>query len=300
MKFNVEDTYSIYEKIVAESNIEKKREIFKDELIKPVNGAFNAWGISIDKNESQAMEMLKNWAFLMPEALDEKILDPLHELKKHNAWKLCEKTLNDVNILFHDYWVDIPLNQIEAGIYLLDEAKMNPIDRGYTGIGGTPGYVMMLYSHPNEYNMPRIQATLAHEIHHNIRLSLFPWKNPMNLTVAEHIITEGIAEAFATELYGEDKLGYYVTDIEEKDVPNIKNIIKNALNVKDFNKTRSYVYGDRASEVGVEKIGLPNFAGIAIGYYIIKSWLENTGKNIIEATFTPTKEIIKESKYFHK
>lgn len=244
------------------------------------------------------MEMLKNWAFVMPEDLDKRIIDLLVKLEENDAWKLCEKTLEDVNTLFKDYWHSIPLDHIEAGIFLLDKAKMNPIDRGYTGIGGTPGYVMLLYSDPNEYNMPRIQATFAHEIHHNIRLSLFPWKNPMNLTVAEHIVTEGMAEAFATELYGEDKLGYYVTDVEEDDIPHVKDVIKDALDVKDFNKTRSYVYGDRAAEMGGEKIGLPNFAGIAVGYYIVKSWLENTKKSIVEATFTLTEKIIQESKYF--
>lgn len=40
MKFNMECTLSTYKKIIAEPDREKKSEIFKNELIKPIDGAF--------------------------------------------------------------------------------------------------------------------------------------------------------------------------------------------------------------------------------------------------------------------
>jgi uncharacterized protein YjaZ len=63
-------------------------------------------------------------------------------------------------------------------------------------------------------------------------------------------------------------------------------------------KTRSYLYGDRVAQFGGEKIGMPDNAGFAIGYYAVKSYLKNTGKSIAEATFTPAEEIVRDSKYF--
>lgn len=296
MEFDVEDTLSIYERIAAEQSPEKKREIFKNELITPYGGMLKLWGGMMGTDDP--LKMLEGWAFVMPEAINENTIEPFKKLEDRGAWDLSRKTLGEVQALFEGRWDQISLGHVQAGIFLLDKAKMNPVDRGYTGFGGTPGYVMQLYGEANDYNLSRIQAVLAHEIHHNIRLSLFPWRNPMELTVAEHVIMEGMAEAFATELYGDDKVGYYVTDVREEDIPNAKAVIKDALGVKGFNKTRLYLYGDRVAEYGGEKPGLPYDAGFAIGYHAVKSYLKNTGKSIVEATFAPAMEIARDSKYF--
>lgn len=96
---------------------------------------------------------------------------------------------------------------IRAGAFLLDPDRMDPADHGYTGIGSVPGYAALLYAEPNAYSMSRVEATLAHECHHTIRLALFPW-DLAGMTVADHIVLEGIAEAFATALYGEETAGY--------------------------------------------------------------------------------------------
>lgn len=296
MEFEVENTLSIYKRIVEEQNVERKREIYRNELMKPYDGMLKSW-LSIMHAED-TVKLLEGWAFLMPEAIDEKVLGSLEMLEKHRAWDLSQKTLEDVRALFVGCWDRIGLKHIQAGIFLLDKTKMNPADRGYTGVGGNPGYVMQLYGESNEYNMARIQATLAHEIHHNIRVSLFPWSNPMELTVAEHVLMEGMAEAFATELYGEDKVGYYVTDTRAEDIPRAREIIKQGLGVKGFMKTRAYLYGDRTAQFGGEKIGMPDNAGFTIGYYAVKSYLKETGKSIVEATFAPAMEIARESKYF--
>lgn len=176
---------------------------------------------------------------------------------------------------------------------------MDPADRrwGYTGIGSVPGYALLLYAEPNEYNMARIQATLAHECHHNVRLALFPW-NPAELSVAEHIVMEGMAEAFATELYGEATAGYYVTEIDEDGLSRAREAIGAALGERGFGTTRMYVYGDRAAAMGGERPGLPDFAGMAVGYRVVRQFLEETGASIVEATFLPADEIVRGSGYF--
>lgn len=43
---------------------------------------------------------------------------------------------------------------------------------------------------------------------------------------------------------------------------------------------------------------MPYAAGYACGYYLIKYYLEKTGKNIFEATITPANQILDEIKEF--
>jgi len=295
MDYTLLDTLTIYERIIAEKNVEEKRRLFTQELIAPFDALFAIFGISRAANEPGAMEMLRRWNFVMPEAIDECVLDPLAVLVENDAQDRARRTLEEVDARFAGRWNRIPLRHVLAGIFLMDNGRMDPVDRGYTGIGARPGYVMLLYSDPNPYNMARIEATLAHELHHNIRLALFPWRNMDDLTVADHIVTEGRAGACATELYGEEKICYYVTDVPAEDLPRVKAAIGSALGVRGFMQTRAYVYGDRAGAFGGEKNGLPNFAGMAIGYHLVKSYLETTGTSIVDATFVPSEEIVRES-----
>ena len=44
MNFTIQDTFSTYRKIIAEPDIKKKREFFRQELICPFEGMFRAFG----------------------------------------------------------------------------------------------------------------------------------------------------------------------------------------------------------------------------------------------------------------
>ncbi|WP_311295024.1 DUF2268 domain-containing putative Zn-dependent protease [Paenibacillus sp. MER TA 81-3] len=37
--------------------------------------------------------------------------------------------------------------------------------------------VIFLYLYPNEYNLKRLPALVAHEFHHNLRFSYFDWRS---------------------------------------------------------------------------------------------------------------------------
>ena len=58
---------------------------------------------------------------------------------------------------------------------------------------------------PNEYTLSHLHVALAHETNHNVRFQFIKWKN--DITLGEMIVNEGLAENFATFLYGEDKAG---------------------------------------------------------------------------------------------
>ena len=144
-----------------------------------------------------------------------------------------------------------------------------------------------------------------HEVHHNVRFSLFPF-NPMTVTVGEYMIGEGLAESFAAELYGEDVVGFYVTDFDEMELERTRHVIGSALNVTGFNEVRGYIFGDALakhmglSQVGVSDYAKPGSAGYAIGYRLIQQYLERTGKMVAEATFVPAQEIVAESGFFEE
>ncbi|MFN8517038.1 MAG: DUF2268 domain-containing putative Zn-dependent protease [Chloroflexia bacterium] len=53
-----------------------------------------------------------------------------------------------------------------------------------------------------------------------------------------------------------------------------------------------------ASFSGYEPIGLPFAAGYTIGFHLIQSYLQRTGRTIVEATYTPAADIIANSGYF--
>ena len=119
--------------------------------------------------------------------------------------------------------------------------------------------------------------------------------DPVSITVGRYILIEGLAESFAAALYGEKSVGPWVADFDMSDMPRVKAIISNALNIKGFDAVKQYVFGD--TKTGA-KLGLPNCAGYAVGYHIVQAFMKRTGRDIIEATFTPAEQIIRESGFF--
>ena len=119
--------------------------------------------------------------------------------------------------------------------------------------------------------------------------------DPINITVGRYIIIERLAESFAATLYGENCVGPWVADFDMRDLPRVRAIMRNAIAIKGFDAVKQYVFGDAKSGA---KLGLPNCAGYAVGYHIVQKFMEKTGKDIIEATFTPAERIIEESGFF--
>lgn len=49
---------------------------------------------------------------------------------------------------------------------------------------------------------------------------------------------------------------------------------------------------------GLPKVGVPDFAGYAIGYRVVQQYLQRTGRSAVDATFLSSQEIIAESGFF--
>lgn len=75
---------------------------------------------------------------------------------------------------------------------------------GMNANGSVPGYIY-LNVWPSPENLARLEATAVHELHHNVRYAPgnVVW-DPATVTVGEYVVSEGSADAFARELYGEE------------------------------------------------------------------------------------------------
>jgi uncharacterized protein YjaZ len=157
---------------------------------------------------------------------------------------------------------------------------------------------MVTLSLVDNYTLPRVGPAAVHELNHNVRFKIVPFL-PMQATVADYIIAEGLAESFAAELFGHDLVGYMVTDFDEEEIATAKHVIGGALDVSGFNAVRSYIFGDTiAASSGRPEVGVPDFAGYAIGYRVVQHYLQRTGRSVVDATFLPSQEIIAESRFF--
>ena len=296
MNMEIVDTLAIYRQLLATSDATEREALYRTELLEPFAGMFRMMG------GSDALEMARGWALYGPDDFAgdarPKIEEMLDRLTDTDAKRQTRDATGRARAAFAPYAARIPLEHVVVALVLTDQTRGNPLDRGYSGFGGIPGYVMTSFSDTNDYTLPRVGGATVHELNHNVRFALFPF-NPMKVTVGEYCVAEGLAEAFAAELFGADVVGYFVTDISEAELATARRMIAGALEVTGFNEVRSYLFGDTIStQMGRPALGVPNFAGYATGYRLVRQYLERTGKSVAEATFVPANEIIAESGYF--
>ncbi|WP_330655580.1 DUF2268 domain-containing protein [Alkaliphilus sp. B6464] len=242
-----------------------------------------------------ASEML---GFLPPRDIDESQIDNISKLADDKVWDICKDTIKKSINVFQGEGYELNVLEYTFSILLANpKSPYTILNDGYCGDGGIPGYILLSLI-PNEYTLSRLTVALAHEVNHNIRFQFIKWSN--DITLEEMMINEGLAENFATWMFGEDKAGPWVskTDMETLN-EYIKPIIKGGLKETGFENITAYLYGDEMAEMqGYFPVGLPYCAGYACGYHMIKYYLEKTGKSIIEATLLPYDEIIEGIKGF--
>jgi uncharacterized protein YjaZ len=287
MHFQIVDTESAYRRLLDAPDAAAREAIFREELIEPFMGLVRIFG-------GDEMAVFAQWGMapdqFAGESRDEMaaLIDALAEAE---AWTRAEEALNEGDQAFAAYPERIPLEEIVFGLYLADLSGTAQV-RGYTGFGGIPGWIMTVYGTADEYNLQRVEAATVHELHHNVQGALYPRRaNMMQVTVGEYVVNEGLAESFATELYGADVAGPWVTDLDDSDFERVKPLFKAGLNVTGFNEVGRYIFGDPDA-------GLPVYAGYAVGYRVVQAYLRRSGKGVVEATFVPAEEIIAGSGFF--
>jgi len=168
-------------------------------------------------------------------------------------------------------------------------------EEGYTGSGNVPGWVV-LSAWPTPDNLPKLPAIVVHEFNHNVRFQVEPG---FPMALGQYMVAEGVAEAFAAELCGEDKLGPWATTLGPAELESVRPRFRDALQERDFNVVRGFIFGDwAAAETGYIPQGVPDFAGYAMGYQTVKAYLARTSKTAAEATYVPWQEIVEASGAF--
>jgi uncharacterized protein YjaZ len=185
---------------------------------------------------------------------------------------------------------------LRVGVFVSNGKNVihNDLNKGFSGFGGIPGFIVLILS-PTEYVLKSIEALAVHEFHHNVRFLIEPWPQDMQISVGKYLLDEGMAEAFAAELYGEKLIGPQTIGLSEEALASAQKIILPHVREKGFQKAQSLLFGDAMADVyGYPKSGLPHGAGYAVGYQLIKDYFTKTGKNIFIATRETSEHILNE------
>lgn len=295
MKIEWKPTNEYYYAIINERDEDKKKTLYHQYFMQP-------WQHMMQMVVGQGMDTedefagARAWAWVLPDELID-VPDNLMKLDSANAWQIGEDALHQGVAAFTNY--ELPLDTVEGWLMLGVQERNFAATDGYTGaIDFTYPRFVCQYFEPHERNIKALSGAVVHEFHHLVRLRLFPW-DMAQTTVADYIIHEGLAESFATALFGEEVLGFYAADISHEDLQTAKTLIADNLDVTGFNLIRSYIFGDSmANAWGFEKIGMPNYGGYALGYRVVQAFMTKTGKSIQETTYLPATQIIAESGYF--
>lgn len=299
MKIKVIPTNEYYHRIIDAPDQARRTELYLDLFVKPWQQMMNAAGAGMGPDAGgDALAGARAWTWLLPGDLSG-TPDSLAALEEARAWDVAERALARAAERFAPFAGRLPLDSVEGWLVLADPQRADPVMRGYTGAVDwfRPRFIGQ-YDTPTADNVRRLPGLVAHEMHHLVRMRLFPW-DITNTTVADYIIHEGLAESFAVSLFGEDVLGPYVAEFDESEREKARRLIGKGLQKTGFNIIRAYIFGEHwAQKLGLPDVGVPTYGGYAIGYHVVQAYLQRTATTIEEATFTPANEIVEGSGYF--
>lgn len=170
--------------------------------------------------------------------------------------------------------------------HFLDEVQ------GLSGFGGISGYIALTLW-PTPRVLDRLEAIAVHELHHNLRYAPggVVW-DPATVTVGEHVVSEGLADMFATELYGAAGYTHFVADATRSDDRVLAKVVT-GLDVTGMQDFAAWVLGDAtALRFGGSPVGLPTGAGYAVGARLVAAYLDAQGVTAAQSVRTPAAEIL--------
>ncbi len=298
MTYKLINTYEQYEKLLAITDLEERKDYFRYTMMAPFMDMWNLINVPIKAKQENGYDVLMATKMLGYADIsnDKQIQQGLSILKDNNAFVVAENTIKTCIENANKTGLKVNAEEIKFGLYVADPDKLK-LQKGYTGFGGIPGFITVNI-YPNDYNLPKIPAVIAHEFHHNIRFSYFDWDHG-NVTVGDYLVIEGLADSFAKELYGTEHLGPWVTSMDKDDLEYSIYVIGEALDIKGFAEVSSYMFGDEiAKQEGYQPVGLSFCAGYAVGYEVVQSFMKKNNKTIYETTLISSEEIINGSGLF--
>jgi uncharacterized protein YjaZ len=291
------DTISQYEQLF-QLPVEKRSNYFRYEMMGPFETMWRTIQVPMKPAVDGGYDVIMACGMLGLLGLneDELGLAALDKIRASGAQETVKKSLQECIQYAERMQLRIRSEQLLAGLFLADPVKLKH-DHGYSGFGGIPGYIQ-LYLYPNEYNLKRLPALVAHEFHHNVYFSYFDW-NHGDVTLGEYMIIEGLAESFAAELYGKELIGPWATSLDEDDLAYSIEVMRTELNKKGFATISGYMFGDEVAKAqGYEPVGMSHGAGYSVGYHVVQSFLSRNNVTIAEATLMSSEDILQGSGVF--
>ncbi|THF86280.1 hypothetical protein E7T09_13860 [Deinococcus sp. KSM4-11] len=265
------------------------RQLVLDPL-RPVWEGMLRYGPPTDDPAMQAARMMKLYR---PEHGAERGLEAIRHLQEAGvvqanltALQLATATLNP-----DAHGVQLP--PLHLALTVAEPGSLG--EDGLTGAANVPGWLLLsIWPQllPNgAWNDPKLPAITAHEYHHAVRFAQPDWTFPM--TLGAYLIAEGLAESFAADLYGEGSLGSWTTTLQESDLRALAPRYGAALEERDFGIVRGYIFGDSVMREygGPSDLGIPPYAGYALGYRVVQDYLRLSGQTVVEASYTPWRVI---------
>ncbi|MBO0995610.1 DUF2268 domain-containing protein [Bacillus sp. SD088] len=295
MNINLLRSDKIYKKVIACPQ-EEKKELYRQEMLAPYMRKWEIQQIPFRAKEESGFDVMtiNNMAHLSPEMITPEIEPDLKLISSDTLWDELKQTMEHCLNQFTQHGIHLPVSDYLITILLGNpDSEILQLSEGYSGEGGIPGYIFCSLI-PNEYTLKRLKPALAHECNHNVRYQFIEWNEKINL--GELIVSEGLAENFATALYGEDLIGPWVSKTDANTLNHIiKPILREYIEVTGLQQIMPYLYGDEVARLqGLPVAGVPHSAGYACGYHLVKYYLQKTGKTIVEATILPAEEILSE------
>ena len=299
MKITAIRSDRIYRKMMDAAPAEKEN-IYRDELMKPFEYKWSCIGIPL-RAEAGGHDVVSAAAmsgYYAPAQITQARRGEIDQISGDGFWASCEDSIRSALTGFAQRGIRLPQQEYRFTVVLSDpHSPMTVMAGDYCGDGGIPGYIIGSIV-PSERSLELLPVALAHETNHNVRWQFMQWSS--QVTLADMIVSEGLAERFAAEMFGEDKVGRWVREtspevLRETVVP----LVREKLETRDFQTLSSYLYGDEIMALrGGKPIGMPYCGGYACGYALIGQYLNKTGASIHEATLTPTEEILKQTEDF--
>ncbi|MEV6151988.1 DUF2268 domain-containing putative Zn-dependent protease [Nonomuraea sp. NPDC052129] len=167
--------------------------------------------------------------------------------------------------------------------------QLMKVTGGYYGMGSSPGLLYLL-GWPSEEIIGRIAHCAVHEFHHQARYTNVPW----HPTVGEHVISEGLAEAFVRELSGVEAMGPWSSMVSGEELERAYEKIMADFDLEGMHLTSAYVLGDTTvARFGQEPRGIPDMAGYAVGLRLVDAHLAATGMTVAESTALPLSQLVR-------
>lgn len=286
----------IYRKILNAS-MNKKDDIYRYEFMQQFEKKWEMYHCPLKAKQPGGYDVVMAsgmLGYLLPQKIGKKEEAYIDELADDKLWAACAASVEQSLMQFANMGIDLRVKEYLFTLALADpESPYSIMCDNYSGDGGIPGYIFGSLV-PSAFTKSRMPIALAHETNHNVRFQYIKWSNDISL--GEYMICEGLAENFAVSIYGEENVGPWVSKTDEETLNEyIKPLMQSSLEVRGFEGITAYMYGDEIAKMqNYIPAGMPYCAGYACGYYMVKYYLEKTGKNIIEATILPAEEILKE------